>query len=384
MTPYRRGKVILLDHSVGSKSSGSNRNPKPPRKWHWPRPRCHHSPLVRLAIAVSLLVVIGFVGWRLATASERSHPGAPGEVDLGRNASLGGKRLFPADNAWNTPIDDRPVDPMSDAYLLAIGYSQPLHPDFGTNRLRNKLFGIPYVVVDASSEPQYSPDFRFGDESDPGPYPIPTDAPIEQGGDHHVLVLDRRSWRLYELFGVNSGAPEWDAGSGAIYDLNSNLSRPRGWTSADAAGLPILPGLVRADEVYDRGEIDHALRFTTRRTRRAYIYPARHQASRSKDPALPPMGLRLRLKTDVPIDDLPPGAKVIATALKRYGMILADNGGPLYLTGTADRRWKRRDTEALKKLLASDFEVIVSPPPPPSDTVAWQEIRKGLPGFSEQ
>lgn len=303
---------------------------------------------------------------------------------LGRNASLGGAPLFPASNAWNTPIISRPVDPRSESYLAAIGLDVRLHPDFGTNWLGTHLFGIPYVVIDGPGTTRYTVPFTYGGQSDPGPYPIPDDVPIEDGGDHHALVLDRSDWRLYELFGLDGEPPLWEAGSGAVFDLGSDASRPRGWTSADAAGLSILAGLVRADEVYDLGEIRHALRFTARRTQQAFIYPARHQASRLKHPDLPPMGLRLRLKAAVPIDDLPEGARVIATALKRYGMILADNGGPLFLTGTADRRWRRRDTEALKRFRTSDFEVIVPPPPPSSDTTAWREQQEGKSGFSEQ
>ena len=344
------------------------------------------SPGMRWPLRLGLLaiVVVGLASatWWLATSPERSRPGRPGEIALGRNASLGGARLFPADNHWNLPIDERPVDPGSMGYLVGIGLGTPLHPDFGTNRLGTVLFGIPYLVVDGSKVEQwYDVPLDYGSQSDPGPYPIPDDPPIEEGGDRHLLVLDRESDTLYELFKLHLD-PGWEAGSGVIWDLTSNLSRPRGWTSADAAGLAILPGLVRADEVYDVGEIRHALRFTLRRTRNNFIYPARHQASRNSDPMLPPMGLRLRLRADVDLSGFPEGARVIGEALKRYGMILADNGGPLFLTGTADRRWKRRDTEALKRLTASDFEVIVPPPPPVGDTVAWAELRRGLPGFS--
>ncbi len=308
----------------------------------------------------------------------------PDQVLLGRNAPLGGARLFPADNHWNTPIDDRPVAPESAMQLAGIGHSVPLHPDFGTNRLGTVLYGIPYVVVDGFEMIRHTPVFLYQDESDEGLYPIPDDPPIESGGDRHLLILDRYDWHLYELYLVNHSSGGWRAGSGAIFDLGSNSSRPRGWTSADAAGLPILPGLVRADEVYDLGRIEHALRFTLPRTRRAFVYPARHFASRVNDPELLPMGARLRLKADVDISGFPPGARVIAEALKRYGMILADNGSAMYLTGTADRRWKRADIDALKQIRTGDFEVIVPPPPPASDTTIRKEREQGLAGFSER
>lgn len=388
MTPTRRGRGLLLDHSQGA-------SPKPPKKPVSQRPRRsvpsrRHRLLPRpvaigiLAGLVALVVGAGSLAWHLVTSGTRSTPGNPGEVRLGRNASLGGAPLFPATNAWNTPIVSRPVDPRSDSYLISIGLDVPLHPDFGTNRLRTHLFGIPYIVIEGPTTPRYAVPFDYSDQSDPGPYPIPDDVPIEGGGDRHAIILDRNAWRLFEIYRLTESAPLWEAGSGAVFDLGSDASRPRGWTSADAAGLSIMAGLVRADEVYDVGEIRHALRFTARRTQRAFIYPARHQASRLMDESLPPMGLRLRLKATVPIDDLPEGARVIATALKRYGMILADNGGPLFLTGTADRRWRRRDTEALKRFRTSDFEVIVPPPPPPSDTTAWREQQEGRSGFSEQ
>jgi hypothetical protein len=339
---------------------------------------------LRLALAAVVLGAGVLAGWWVVTAGERSRPGKAGTMALGRNGALGGARLFPEDNHWNLPIDDRPVDPASMAYLVEIGLSTPLHPDFGTNRLGNVVFGIPYLVVSgAEVDRWHQVPFDYGSQSDPGPYPIPDNPPIEEGGDHHLLVLDRDSNTLYEIFNLHLD-PGWEAGSGAIWDLSSNVSRPRGWTSADAAGLAILPGLVRADEVYDVGEVRHALRFTLRRTRNEFIYPGRHRASRIADPMVPPMGLRLRLRADVDLTELPAGARVIAEALQRYGMILADNGGPLFVTGTADRRWRRRDTEALKRFTAGDFEVIVPPPPPVGDTVAWAELRKGLAGFSER
>lgn len=286
-----------------------------------------------------------------------------GSGDLGLNADLGGRRLYPADNPWNTPIDTEPVDPNSANLIASIGANTAFHPDFGAN-WNGGPFGIPYVVV-AGDQAKLPVDFDYADESDPGPYPIPPNPPIEGGpqsdGDRHILIVDRDNWRLYELFyafppGVNG--PRWSAGSGAIWDLNSNALRPAGWTSADAAGLPILPGLVRYDEVVLRGEINHALRFTVQNSRRAYVHPARHWASNSTDPNRPPMGMRVRLKASFDISGYPPSAQVILRALKKYGMFVADNGGNWYLSGVADSRWNDSEINTLKQLRGSDFEVV--------------------------
>lgn len=334
-----------------------------------------------MALVLLALVAVGTIIPRL---KERSAAFVPGHVLLGRNAPLGGIPLLPDDSPWNTPVDDRPVDRKSGAYLARIGLVTALHPDFGTNRLGTSLYGIPYVVVDGSQVQPVEPEFTFRSQSDPGPYPIPDDPPIEKGGDRHLLMLDRETWTLHELYLVTGSEGHWQAGSGAVFPLGSNQSRPRGWTSGDAAGLPILPGLARTDEVYGIGEIRHALRFTLPHTRQAFVYPARHHAGRDDNEHSPPMGLRLRLRADVAIDHFPPGARVIATALKRYGMILADNGGAMYLTGTADRRWRRADIVALKGLTVGDFEVIVPPPPPVSDVVAQREVKEGLAGFTAQ
>ena len=223
---------------------------------------------------------------------------------LGAGASLHGKRIFPSDNPWNQDISGAPVDPNSANLIASIGLNTGLHPDFGTvyNGAPN---GIPYVVVSGSQSLVPINFTLYGGESDPGPYPVPANAPIEGGpnsnGDRHVLVIDRDNWKLYELyraFPVNNGA-SWNAESGAVFDLNSNAVRAAGWTSADAAGLPIFPGLVRYDEVFGQGEILHALRFTVQNSRRAYVYPARHFASNNTSPNLPPMGMRVRLKSFV-------------------------------------------------------------------------------------
>ncbi|HRP07504.1 MAG TPA: hypothetical protein PLL69_03360 [Gemmatimonadales bacterium] len=380
----RRSEPLLLDHSVKHGWGYRLRQRLPKWRWRIPVPRPTRQQL-RLAAGAAILAVVSavtLIAWKLYT--ERSARLIPGEVLLGRNAPLGGIRLFPDDNPWNTPVDDRPVHPKSDIWLETIGTHRALHPDFGTNRLGNRLYGIPYVVVTRDDNLGQTPEFSYAEQSDDGLYPIPDNPPIEAGGDRHVLIVDRDEWRLYELYRVTGSPLVWRAGSGAIFDLGSNASRPRNWTSADAAGLPILPGLVRADEVYDLGEIRHALRFTLPRTHNSFLYPARHQASHLGDSRFPPMGMRMRLKASVDLSDFPEGARVIAEALKRYGMMLADNGGAMYLTGTADRRWKRRDTEALKRLRVGDFEVVVPPSPPASDTTVLREIEAGLPGFSEQ
>jgi len=242
-----------------------------------------------------------------------------------------------------------------------MGADRPLHADFGPDRSGLRVYGIPYVVVAGGTTPHYRVQFENGEESDTVEYPIPAHPPTENGGDHHLLVLDSDKWRLYELFDASTSDGTWKAVSGAVFDLTSNQMRPSGWTSADAAGLPILPGLARADEVYDLKEITHALRFTARRTQRAARYPAQHFASTSSDSSLPPMGLRLRLKATVDPMTFPEGARVIVRALQRYGMMVADNGGAWFVSGTADRRWRRQDLTALSRIHGEDFEVVMSP-----------------------
>jgi hypothetical protein len=289
-------------------------------------------------------------------------PSAP-TPDLGPGASLHGKQLFPPDNPWNQDISAAEVDPNSDNLIASIGLNVGLHPDFGTvyNGAPN---GIPYIVV-AGNQPMVPITFTaYGDESDPGPYPVPANAPIEGGpsssGDRHVLVIDRDNWKLYELgyaFPVNGGA-RWNANCGAIFDLNSNALRPAGWTSADAAGLPIFPGLVRYDEVYELGEIRHAVRFTAQRTRRAYVHPARHFASSDTSPNRPPMGMRVRLKAGFNISTFSPRMQVILRALKKYGMILADNGSNWFISGAPDPRWDDDELNTLKSIKGSNFEVV--------------------------
>ena len=305
---------------------------------------------------IRVLFIIGLTACQIAPPSGPDSP--PAGTLVGLNATL--PRLFPDDNLWNQPVDTAQVDPNSDQIIALIGGGKALHPDFGSN-WNGGPFGIPYVVV-SGNQSRVPVTFDYDDESDPGPYPIPSEAPIEGGassdGDRHVLIVDRDNWKLYELFAAypQSGG-SWHAGSGAIFDLRSNALRPAGWTSADAAGLPILAGLVRYDEV-EAGAIRHALRFTVSRTQRAYLAPARHWASSDLNPLRPPMGMRVRLKVGFAIGGYPLRAQVILQALKTYGMIVADNGSDWYLTGVADVRWNDEEMNSLKQLLGSDFEVI--------------------------
>lgn len=279
---------------------------------------------------------------------------------LGPGASLNGRRPFPDDNPWNTDISSQPVDPNSEALIESIGADTGLHPDFGTV-WEGAPIGIPYVVVSAS-QAKLPVSFYYGDESDEGPYPIPDNAPIEGGansnGDRHILIVDRDSWKLYEIFDARKVAGQWTGGSGAIFDLNSNDLRPAGWTSADAAGLPIFPGLVRYDEVVEQGEIRHALRFTVSRSRRAYVHPARHFASSNTSANLPPMGMRVRLKADFDISPFPLNVQVILRALKTYGMFVADNGSDWYISGAPDSRWDDDELSSLREVKGRDFEVV--------------------------
>jgi hypothetical protein len=285
-------------------------------------------------------------------------PPSAGTPGLGVNAALNGFRPFPDDNAWNVPVDTAQVDPNSAAIIASIGTGTSLHPDWGTTET---WYGIPYVVV-AGDTPRVPVTFDYADESDPGPYPIPAGAPIEGGtsssGDRHILILDRDNLKLYELWSAYPAAGGgWAAGSGAVFDLTSNALRPAGWTSADAAGLPIFPGLARYDEVL-AGEIRHALRFTVQRTRRAYVSPARHWASSLTSTDLPPMGMRVRLKRSFDTSGHPPDARVVLDALKRYGMILADNGSNWYVSGVSDPRWDPALFDAFRTVHGGDFEVV--------------------------
>lgn len=269
--------------------------------------------------------------------------------------------VFPATNAWNQRIDRLPVAANSAKIVAAIGKNDTLHADFGSGPWAGGPIGIPITVVSRST-PRRKVTFEYADESDKGRYPIPAKVAIEGGrasaGDRHALLLDRDACKLYELYKLDpQPGGRWRAGSGAIFDLRSNQLRPAGWTSADAAGLPILPGLARYDEVA-KGRIDHALRFTVKRTRRAYVWPARHFASDLTSTSLPPMGLRVRLKRSYPIAGFPPQARIVLQALKAYGMILADNGSNWYVSGAPDKRWSNDQLHLLGRVPGSAFEVV--------------------------
>ena len=281
----------------------------------------------------------------------------PRSQDPGIAPPLPSRTVFPADNAWNRDVSGDSVDPNSDSLIAACGAARSLHPDFGTT------WGIPYTVV-SGTQPKVPVSFDYDDESDPGPYPIPSNAPIEggaaAGGDRHVLVVDADNWMLYELFDARpqGGGASWTAGSGAVFDLSSNAVRPAGWTSADAAGLPVFPGLVRYDEAVTAGVIRHAFRFTCPTTRKAYLWPARHYASSQTSANLPPMGMRVRLKAGVDISGYPPEVQAILQAMKTYGMLLADNGSGFFVTGAPDARWDDDHIDTMKRLRGSDFEVV--------------------------
>jgi hypothetical protein len=266
--------------------------------------------------------------------------------------------LFPADNPWHQRVDKLPVAANSGAMIAVIGTNDSLVPSFGSGRRSGAPFGMPYNVVGAQ---QKKVRVTFQYRSDKGPYPIPPGVRIQGGrnstGDRHTIIVDRDRCKLYELWALYPAGHGWQAGSGANWDLRSNRLRPDGLTSADAAGLPILPALVRYAEVA-QGVIRHALRFTAPRTRAAHVYPARHDASGSSDPSVPPMGLRLRLRASFDVSRFPPQARVILAALKRYGMVLADNGDPWYISGVPDPRWNNRELDTLSRVKGSDFEVV--------------------------
>jgi hypothetical protein len=270
--------------------------------------------------------------------------------------------VFPRSNAWNQRVDKLPVAKDSATLIASIGVGAPVHADFGSGLYAGGPIGIPVTAV-GKGQKRVPVSFQYADESDKGPYPIPPNARIEggsnAGGDRHVIIVDRDACRLYELFDAHpvDGGARWRAGSGAVWSLRSNHLRPKGWTSADAAGLPILPGLARYEELR-HGGIDHALRFTASRTRKAFIAPARHFASSDTDPSLPPMGLRVRLKASFDTKGFPKQARAVLAALKRYGMILADNGSPWYITGAPSPGWSNDDLHSLGRVRGSDFEVV--------------------------
>jgi hypothetical protein len=292
------------------------------------------------------LVVVGALALLLGggTAGALRLPGAPRCP------------IFPAGNAWNERVSSLPVAASSAQLIASMGLDTGLHPDFGSGLYDGGPIGIPYDVV-TKTTPRSKVTFDYADESDRVAYPIPRTVHIEGGSDRHAILVDTSACKLYELFALHKQSGRWHAGSGATWSLTSNRLRPAGWTSADAAGLPIFPGLARWDEVA-RGVIDHALRFTAARTRRAYVYPARHFASSSDDPSLPPMGLRVRLKAGVDISGFPRQARIVLQALKTYGMILADNGSNWYISGAPNPHWSNDDLHTLGRITGSDFEVV--------------------------
>jgi hypothetical protein len=289
---------------------------------------------------------------RSPSPTAASGPGVSGDA---------GCTIFPPDNIWRADVSSLAVLPSSAAYVSSIGLSVKVHPDFGAGDYDGGPIGIPVTTV-AAGQPGVKVTFDYADESDPGPYPVPANALIEGGpsssGDRHVILLDRTRCRSYELYSAYRNADgSWRAGSGAIFDLRSNALRPRGWTSADAAGLSILAGLVRYDEVAS-GRIDHAIRITVPTTRNSFVWPATHAASHSSTSSLPPMGLRLRLKSTVDISRLPSQARIVAQAMKTYGVIVADNGSPWFISGEPDDRWDNDALHALGALTGKDFDAV--------------------------
>lgn len=302
-----------------------------------------------------LFVCIVMMAGLLACASSDSKDAATAPQSPS-GGTLGGA-LFPADNIWNTPVAALPVAAQSAAYIAAIGADAELHPDFGAGAWDGGPIGIPYTVV-PGTQPKVAIHFtEYGAESDPGPYPIPANAPVEWGSDHHVLAVDADNDKLYELYHAARQADgSWSAGAGAVFDLRSNALRPAGWTSADEGGLPILAGLVRYDEVAS-GEIRHALRFTVPQSYRGYVWPARHLGS-TMDAACPPMGQRFRLRAGFDLAGFPSDVQVILRALQKYGLIAADDGGAWYLSGAPDERWNNDTLHELSRVRGADFEAV--------------------------
>lgn len=319
--------------------------------------------------ALVAAAVSGVLFWSLTTVvrsddapATKTAAGIPGK-GAKLKTQFGELTVFPPDNPWNQDVSKLPVHPNSKAYIEAIGLETELHPDFGTVLDEAKTpWGIPYVVV-RGTQKKVDIEFDVKDESDDGPYPIPPNAPIEGGpkseDDRHVLVVDFDNNKLYELYKAFPKGTGWKAECGAIFDLTSNRLRPHTWTSADAAGLPIFPGLVKYEEI-EAGEILHALRFTVRKSQRAYIPPATHWASDYKDPSYAPMGLRLRLKASVDTTRFPKSAEIILNALKKYGMLMADNGGDLYISGAPHPKFRDAHIDLLKRIKAKDFEAVMT------------------------
>ena len=321
----------------------------------------------RAEISAATLALFAAMGLLSVSNAPAFAQGACNGMSLGKLASLNGFVPFPPDNLWNTDISGATVDPNSDNIINFIGAGVTLHPDFGAGLYAGQSIGIPYQVV-GGAQPKIGVRLdAYASESDHQPMPIPNNAVIEGypapgSGDRHVLVLDRHGCWLYELYNAHRlTAPDWSADSAAIWDMTADEQRPLTWTSADAAGLPIFPGLARYDEVA-AGTINHALRFTVPVTRQAFTPPASHWASSNTNPYAPPMGMRLRLKAEFDISGFSPANQVILTALKKYGMILADNGSAIYISGAPDSRWSNDDLGNLKTITASNFEVVLMDP----------------------
>ncbi len=279
---------------------------------------------------------------------------------FGQSPTVGSCRVLPADNIWNTPVDQLIVSALSSTWVTTIGSTKTVHADFGSGVYDGAPIGIPFVTV-PGTQTKYPATFTYADESDPGPYAVPLTAPIEGGaqstGDRHALAIDTDHCTLYELYAAYPQAAGWSAGAGAIFNLLSNALRPSGWTSTDAAGLPVFPGLLRYDEIA-AGEIRHAIRFTVPQTQRAFVWPARHYASSLTGTQYPPMGARFRLRAGFDISGYSAANQVILRALKKYGMILADNGSAWYLSGAPDSRWNNDDLHNLGQIHGSDFEAV--------------------------
>ena len=274
--------------------------------------------------------------------------------------TIGTCNVFPANNAWNMPVDKLPVAANSSTLVNTIGSAVSMHADFGSGLWQGAPIGIPFITV-PGSQAKYAVTFQYADESDPGPYAVPLTAPIEGGsastGDRHAIAIDTDNCILYELYSAYPQAASWQAGSGVIFNLNSNALRPAGWTSADAAGLPIFPGLVRYDEVA-AGEIRHAIRLTVPQTLNSYMWPARHYASSLTDPKYPAMGQRFRLRATFDMSSYPADVQVILRALQKYGMFVADNGSAWYISGAPDSRWNNTNLSTLRNVHGSDFEAV--------------------------
>ncbi|HSC89133.1 MAG TPA: hypothetical protein VLC09_17745 [Polyangiaceae bacterium] len=317
---------------------------------------------VVLSSFLGLLLTMGLTGGCSSEPSDTDDSSAgTGGGSGGPPPGLGDCMVFPASSPWNQDVSALPLHPLSDSYVDSIDRNAHVHPDFGTE-WEGAPIGIPYVVVDSTQASVPIEFTAYGDESDPGPYPIPLDAPIEGGpasdGDRHVLGVDTSTCTLYELYRAFPEGDHWNADSGAVYDLTKDDRHPAGCTSADAAGLPIFPGLVRYDEVVEQGEIRHAIRFTVSRSQRAYVAPASHYASSDTDPNLPPMGLRLRMKAAFDCESFSDESRVVCTALKKFGLIVADNGSDWYLSGAPDSRWNDEALGDLKTIPGDAFEVV--------------------------